>query len=203
MMWGLHNIGQELRRHAPYTALGTASGILIMFCLANMEAPRSFSTNVFWMLHPIHVLLSGLVTGGVYRRHSDGHVWATALIGYVGAIGVATLSDCFIPYVGEYLLGLPHKGLHAGFLEKWWLVNPLAALGVGIACWRPSTRFPHFGHVLLSTWASLFHINMAIGTPVGASGLAIIALLLFLAVWIPCCTSDVIFPLLFTAHNKT
>ncbi len=56
----------------------------------------------------------------------------------------------------------------------------------------------HPFHVLLSTWASLFHMTMALGKDVGPLTLAVIPVFLFLAVWIPCCTSDVVFPLLFS-----
>jgi len=105
--------------------------------------------------------------------------------------------------VGEVMLGMPNRGLHIGFIEKWWLVNPLAIVGVLIACFRPTTKFPHAGHVLLSTWASLFHIIMAIG---GGSlhwfVFVAIFLFLFFAVWIPCCLSDIIFPLLFVKEKS-
>ena len=53
-------------------------------------------------------------------------------------------------------------------------------------------------HVLLSTWASLFHMTMALGENVTLLALAVIPAFLFLAVWIPCCTSDIVFPLLFS-----
>jgi hypothetical protein len=54
------------------------------------------------------------------------------------------------------------------------------------------------GHVLLSTWASLFHIIMSIGgKSLNWFVYAAIFLFLFLAVWIPCCVSDIVFPLLF------
>jgi hypothetical protein len=57
------------------------------------------------------------------------------------------------------------------------------------------TKFPHAGHVLLSTWASLFHIIMAKGQVVSLLSYAVIFLFLFLAVWLPCCLSDIVFPL--------
>ena len=194
----VHTIGWELRRHAPFTAFGTLTGIVIMAVMVTAEVPRPLSQGLFWTLHPVHVLLSALVTAGVYRRHSEGKLWATVIIGYVGSIGIATLSDSLIPYLGEFLVDLPHRGVHVGFIEKWWLVNPLAILGIGIAYFRSSTRFPHAGHVLLSTWASLFHIIMAIGPPVGLFTLILIAVFLFAAVWVPCCTSDIVFPMLFS-----
>ena len=134
----------------------------------------------------------------MYRVHSAGKLWTTILVGYVGSVGIATLSDCIIPYVGESLLNLPNKGVHLGFLEKWWLVNPLAAIGIAVACLWPGTKFPHAGHVLLSTWASLFHMTMAMGTELDLVTAAVVLVFLFLAVWIPCCTSDIVFPLLFS-----
>jgi hypothetical protein len=120
------------------------------------------------------------------------------LIGYTGTISIATLSDSIIPYLGEILLNLPNKGIHIGFIEKWWIVNPFAILGIAIAYFNPTTKFPHLGHVLLSTWASLFHIIMALGGIINWGLLITTFLFLFLAVWIPCCTSDIVFPLLFT-----
>jgi len=194
----VRTIGRELRRHAPFTAFGTVTGIVIMAVIVTVQAPRSLSQGLFWTFHPLHVLLSALVTAGMYRLHSKGKLWVTIVIGYVGSIGIATLSDSLIPYVGELLLDLPHKGVHLGFIEKWWLVNPLAAVGIGIAYLKPKTRFPHAGHVLFSTWASLFHITMAISPGVDVCTLILIAVFLFTAVWVPCCTSDIVFPLLFS-----
>lgn len=191
-------IGKELKAHAPFTIVGTLTGVAIMAVLLTAEVPRSLSASLFWTFHPIHVFLSALVTAGMYRLHGRGKLWATIVIGYVGSIAIATLSDCIIPYVGECLLELPNKGVHLGFIEKWWLVNPLAAVGIAVAYYWPRTKFPHAGHVLLSTWASLFHITMAMGEQPDMTRLAIVPVFLFLAVWVPCCTSDIVFPLLFS-----
>jgi len=187
----------ELRRHAPFTALGTLSGALIMLLLWWWDVPRQLSTTLFWTLHPLHVLLSALVTTAMYRRHAPRRWWRLLLIGYIGSVGIATLSDSLIPFAGEWLLHLPQRGLHLGFIEKWWLVNPLAVLGIFIGVAWPQTRVTHAGHVLLSTWASLFHMTMAMHGALDLTGVLIVIVFLFLAVWIPCCTSDIVFPLLF------
>ena len=194
----LKSIAKELHSHAPFTAFGALTGIVIMAAIVVAKAPRTLSVTLFWGFHPLHVLLSALVTAAMYRRHSKGNLLATLAIGYFGSVGIATLSDCLIPYVGEWLLNLPHRGIHWGFIEKWWLVNPLAIAGIAIACYWPKTGFPHAGHVLLSTWASLFHMTMALGEAVDVFTLVLITVFLFLAVWIPCCTSDIVFPLLFS-----
>jgi len=195
-------IANELRVHAPYTALGTLTGIVIMALIVVLQIPREISVTLFWTTHPLHVLLSALVTAAMYRRHSTGNWWRTLVIGYVGTIGPATLSDSIFPYVGEWLLQLPHREVHIGFIEKWWLVNPLALLGIAWGYFRPVTCFPHAGHVLLSTWASLFHITMALGTEVSAATMILIAVFLFVAVWVPCCTSDIVFPLLWVKGGR-
>ncbi len=193
----IKNISHELKAHVPFTIFGTLTGIVIMVVIVYMRIPDGFSRTLFWTLHPLHVFLSALVTAGMYRLHSKPRLWVTILIGYCGSIGIATLSDSVIPYAGEYLLDLPNRGIHFGFIEKWWLVNPLALLGIAIACLWPKTKFPHAGHVLLSTWASLFHMTMALGEELSVFTMVLIAVFLFLAVWVPCCASDIIFPLLF------
>jgi hypothetical protein len=199
-------ISKELKAHAPFTVFGAITGIFVMLVFRNI--PHKLSYNIFYILHPIHVVLSALVTTSMYELHTCPRIgikcitarcnlWALLVIGYVGSIGIATLSDSLIPYLAETLLGLPNRGIHIGFIEKWWLINPLAILGIAIAYFRPTTKFPHSGHVLLSTWASLFHIIMAIGGSLSWFSYAAIFVFLFIAVWFPCCLSDIIFPLLF------
>ena len=192
---------KELTQHAPFTFFGAISGIILMMFF--QQTPENISYNVFYILHPIHVVLSALVTVSMYEFHKcrgkgkKCNLWILLVIGYVGSIGIATISDSLIPYLGELMLGMPKRGIHIGFIEKWWLVNPLAIVGVAIAYYMPSTKFPHAGHVLLSTWASIFHMIMAIGQPLSWSMYLGVFFFLFLAVWIPCCVSDIVFPLLF------
>ena len=196
-------IVKELRDHAPFTVFGALTGVIIMLAIVYAKVPRSVSEAMFWTFHPFHVLLSAMATAGMYRLHSKGSLWMTILVGYLGAIGISTLSDSLVPYLGEYLLDLPHRAIHLGFIEKWWLVNPLAIIGIAIAWLWPRTKFPHAGHVLLSTWASLFHMTMAIGTQLNLATLVAIPAFLFLAVWVPCCASDIIFPLLFSKERDS
>lgn len=204
-MW--KKVSKELKHHAPFTIFGALTGIIIMFFF--QELPSDLSYNIFYVLHPLHVVLSALVTTSLYGMYKCGKirgkcsVWSLLLIGYFGAIGIAALSDSVIPFLGETLLGLPNREIHLGFIEKWWLVNPLAILGVAIAYFRPQTKFPHAGHVLFSTWASLFHIIMALGEGLSCYLYIFIFFFLFLAVWLPCCISDIIFPLLFVGKKET
>ncbi|MBU0571314.1 MAG: hypothetical protein KJ995_03850 [Candidatus Omnitrophica bacterium] len=198
----LRTILKELKHHAPFTILGALSGILIMVIFRNISQKTAYT--LFYVFHPFHVFLSALVTASLYSLYNRTNagirkysILAILLIGFAGSIGIATLSDSLIPYIGETLLKMPHREAHIGFIEKWWLVTPLAFAGILIAYFKPATKFPHAGHVFISTWASLFHVLMAERSIIGLFTYAMIFLFLFIAVWVPCCLSDIVFPLLF------
>ena len=191
----------ELRAHAPFTALGTLAGIGLLLGLVALRITAGTSHVLFAVLHPLHVLLSAQATIATYRRAEGAGFWRILAIGYLGGVGIGTLSDCLIPYLGEWMLGLPNPGFHFGFIEEWWLVNPLAFLGIALGSWSARTRVPHALHVWISTGASLFHVAMAMSGMPSVAVLGGIAVFLFLSVWLPCCTSDIVFPLLF-APNK-
>ncbi len=206
----INQITKELKHHAPFTSFGALTGILIL--IVSLKIPKEISYNIFYILHPIHVVLSALVTASIYKLHTCDHftrkcikgscnLWILLLIGYIGSVGIATLSDSIIPFLGEILLDMPNREIHLGFIEKWWLVNPLAIIGVLFAYFKPTTKVPHAGHVLLSTWASLFHILMAAGGSMPWFSYIALFVFLFIAVWTPCCLSDIVFPLLFV-RNK-
>ncbi len=108
----------ELKRHAPFTILGAITGIIIMIIFYDL--PSKISYNVFYILHPIHIVMSALATASMYELHIKKryNLWVLILIGYFGSIGIATLSDSVIPYLGEGLLHLPNREIHIGFIEN-------------------------------------------------------------------------------------
>ena len=199
-------IAHELRHHVPFTIFGAVTGILIAVAFVYTRMPPRASHGLFMVFHPAHVLLSTVVTTAMFRLHARRGFVATLLVGYVGSVGIGTLSDSLIPYVSELLLQAHdqhiHAHVHLGFIEEWYLVNPAALVGIALAYWRPKTRMPHAGHVLVSTWASLSHILMSAGSEnIGGWTLAAVPVILFVAVWVPCCTSDIVFPLLFAGGD--
>ncbi|MCG2712896.1 MAG: hypothetical protein L6416_11325 [Candidatus Omnitrophica bacterium] len=199
-------IVKELKAHAPFTFFGALTGIIFMFLFKNLGHEKAES--LFYVFHPLHVLLSAIATAAMYKQYQCAqdrkqcNIFYLLAVGYVGAIGVATLSDSLMPYVGEVLLKMPHAEAHVGFLEQPLLINAMAIIGITIAYYNPGTKFPHYGHVLLSTWATLFHVIMAGGQSGSMLFYFIIFLFLFAAVWLPCCISDIVFPLLFVKEAK-
>ncbi|MHC4293836.1 MAG: hypothetical protein ACYSTX_06020 [Planctomycetota bacterium] len=215
----------ELKGHAPFTAFGAVLGIVFMLLFKNIT--QTGSEALFAIFHPGHVVLSAVVTASMFRIHTlKKQILLVFIIGYIGSIGVATLSDIIIPHIGSDLLGLDipahseyhvHEGdayieyeyteiirdkkIHLGFIEEWYIVNPAAILGILLAYFLPRTKFPHAGHVLISTWASSSYLLMNLQAQITAFDILGIFVTLFIATWLPCCISDIIFPLLFVKSD--
>jgi hypothetical protein len=202
-MW--KNIINELEHHLPFTIFGASTGIVVMLLFKNL--PQNISYKIFYILHPLHVVLSTLVSVSIYKLYKAGGVkniysmlMLLLMVG-VGAIGIATLSDSIFPYIAETILKMPHRELHIGFIEEWWIVNPAALLGLAIAYFMPTTKIPHAAHILVSTWAKLFHVIMAISGVLYWHSYFVIFFFLIIGVWLPCCFSDIVFPLLFVGKD--
>ena len=200
----LKRIGLELVHHIPFTAIGALIGIGAMALVSLLNTPMNVSESLFYTFHPLHIVFSALVTTAIYRKQKNHKLWLVFIVGYVGSVGIATLSDAIIPYLEGRSLHIAME-FHLPFLEtevmpfigvpEWILVNAAAVIGIVIGFFKPNTRLPHLMHILLSTWASLFGFT-AFGTADWLPLLPILFVFLFLAVWIPCCVSDIVFPLL-------
>ncbi len=216
------HILMELKGHLPFTAIGCLLGIVFM--LTFRRAGISGSHSLFSFFHPLHVLLSAIVSSSMIQLHSIKRSFLMVLvIGFLSAVGTATLSDIVMPHIGARVLGLDipgesqihsaghanetngslehdikgHHKMHLGFIEEWYLVNPAAIIGIIIGFLRPHTKFPHAGHILISTWATVSYLLMDIGSTMTISVALEVFSVLFLSVLIPCVISDIIFPLLF------
>ena len=205
-------IWKELKNHSPFTLFGALTGIICMVVFRNLA--HETSLKIFYVFHPSHVLLSAIVTTAIFHQYTRTRNFLVVfLIGFIGSIGIGTVSDSLIPYIGELSLGMhiemhahEHAGFaeqaHIGFIEAWYIVIPAAVAGVLIGFFRPTTKFPHAGHVLLSMWASSFHMLMAMGAEFSVWILGGSFVFLFAAVIVPCCFSDIIFPLLFVKSTE-
>lgn len=195
----LEHIASELKDHAPFTAFGAVVGVVVMGIVSLTKLAQGVSQDTFHVLHPAHLLLSSIVTSAVYRRH-ERNLGATMAVGFVGSVGICSISDVVMPYVGGALLG-GSMTFHLCILEHPWLTVPAALVGAAIGTFvLRLTKCPHAAHVLISTLASLFYL-MAFGVADWLPRFPLVFVLLFLAVWIPCCTSDVVFPHLFTKRT--
>jgi len=243
-------VAKELKKHAPFTLVGSLTGIVCMLLFKNFSVEANH--QLFQFFHPAHVVLSAVITASLFKlRAGKTSLLMILVVGYVGSIGVATLSDCIIPFLGETILGVavpshaalhtspeqatqdtlqtdadhdhehdhdldhevapepehshgPH--LHLGFIEDWYIVNPAALLGILLAFWIPHeklhTQLPHASHVFISVWASSFHVLMNTTGDFSVPMIFGLGVVLFIAVLLPCCISDIIFPMLLISSDQ-
>ena len=189
-------IVRELGRHIPFTALGSVTGIVVMVITLRLSLSEKTLHGLFETMHPAHVFLSAIVSAAMFRRYRK-NLLIGVIVGMVASVGIGTLSDIILPYLGGLLMGAQME-FHLAFIHEWYLVNTAALAGVAVGLWRPVTRVPHAGHILISTWASLFYL---IGYGHGSWPWPAVFVVLVFAVWIPCCTSDIIFPLFFVGKE--
>lgn len=194
------HIATELKEHAPFTAVGAVVGVVVMAAVSLVKLGPEVSYYAFHLLHPTHMLLSSIVTAAMFRLHR-GSVGSSIAVGFLGATVICMISDVLFPYMGGAVLGA-RMSLHLDLLEHPWIVVIPGLVGAAIGALTGRwTRCPHAAHVLISTLASLFYL-MAFGLVGGVLIFPLVFVVLFLAVWIPCCMSDIVFPLLFVKKRR-
>ena len=92
-------------------------------------------------------------------------------------------------------------------IRKWGLVLPFAVIGVFVGMTAAagvsrSTFFSHSLHVLASTAASIFYLIAPLD-PIGwIEQIGRIFIFIIVAVMVPCCLSDIVFPLLMSRSAR-
>lgn len=200
----------ELREHLPYSIFSVAFGMIILGLLTfgsailgthNISEP---SKGLFHIFHPIHLLFSATATTAMFWRHEK-RILKAIIIGFIGAVGICGISDIFIPYIAGFLLGVKMQ-LHVCIIEHPGLILPFVVAGVFTGLIVPnttqkSTIFSHTAHVLISSMASIFYlISFGLVDWIHVAGMVFVFMVL--AVIIPCCASDIVFPLLLTKRLK-
>jgi len=183
---------RELKHHAPFT-LGASllAGVLVAIFYSMGRVP---SEALFEIMHPGHVLVSAIATSALYWKYNKSYLGAISS-GVIGAILIGSLSDVIFPFLAGNLFSL-HTHFHLPIIEKPFLILGVAGLGAVLGMYGDFFRVSHFLHVFLSIFASLFYL-LAFSVEMSAGAILLISGLVFLAVYIPCCVSDIVFPLFF------
>jgi hypothetical protein len=187
----------ELKEHLPFTLLVSlvAGALVAIFYLIG----RVPSEELFDVTHPFHILVSAAATSAIYWKYSGSEVrgkWVkTVLVGVGGAIIVGSISDVLLPYFAGQLFSL-ETAFHLPLFETPFLILGLAFVGAIIGMYFDVFKITHSLHVFLSVFASLFYL-LAFSNDLSAIGVFLISFVVFLTVYIPCCISDIVFPLFF------
>lgn len=155
--------------------------------------------DLFHLFHPMHMLFSAAATTAMFWRY-ERKVAKAVIVGLIGAIGVCGLSDIVMPHLSLTLLGMSMPW-HICVIEHPQMVISFAAIGILVglgasAGVHQSTFFSHSLHVLSSSMASIFYLIGPFSRLGWIDSIGVVFLFIVLAVMIPCCLSDIVFPTL-------
>lgn len=212
----------ELREHVPFSVTAVTIGLIVAGTICVLSLGTELGVEAasgadhdhddgpaqlfFHLFHPAHMLFSATATAAMYCRY-DRKIAKAVVIGLIGAIGVCGISDIAMPHVSLMVLGVKAPW-HVCVYEHPGLVIPFAIVGVivGVAASGgviKSTFISHSLHVLASTMASIFYMVGPLGLVAWIEDLGKVFVFVVLAVMVPCCLSDIVFPLLMSRQART
>jgi hypothetical protein len=185
---------EELFEHLPFTFFAGILAIILVGISYFLNFGVSFFESSFYIIHPAHIFVSAAASSAMFYRHKK-NIFLGVVIGLFGAILIGTISDALIPFLGGSIIGI-NLSFHLPIFEEPFIILGVALLGSLLGIYSKISKMPHFIHVFLSVFASLFYLFSFgeitnVFVILGALIIAVIAVLSF------CCFSDIIFPLFF------
>jgi len=201
---GLRHVREELLAHLPFSIFSTVGGMMLVAILTFIgqpfygEALPGAFRELFHIFHPIHMLFSATATTAMFWQY-ERRIIKALIVGLAGATLVCGASDILIPHAGGLMLGVKMH-FHVCIIEHPGLVLPFAAVGVVTGFLASghivrATVFSHAVHVLISSSASLLYL-VSFGLTDWIHNAGWVFVFVVLAVMVPCCFSDIVFPLL-------
>ncbi len=197
----------ELSHHLPYTVISSliAMAAVWYFGMVQMQqhADRGWVTELRWsfhVLHPLHVCLSAITTTSVLWRF-ERKLAKTLIVGVLGSVIPCGLSDYIVPFIGGRILGQPMQ-LHICLIDHPMLILPFLLVGLlsGLLFEgqvSDHSIFSHGAHVFVSSLAALLYLVSFgfTGWMTDINFVFPVLLVVVMAVWIPCCISDIVVPI--------
>jgi len=208
----LNLIAAEFAHHLPYTTVGSLIAMAVVWWFGtnlinegHADQLLTQSRASFHLFHPLHICLSAIATTSLFWRY-ERSVPRAIWVGAWATILPCGLSDYVFPYLGGLLVG-QSMHLHVCLIEEPQLFFPFLALGILGGFWaekrlRGSHLFSHGAHVFVSSGASLLYL-ISFGFTAWMADVRFVFpafATIVLAVWVPCCISDIVVPVS-TAHR--
>ncbi|UCH21163.1 MAG: hypothetical protein JSU83_22070 [Deltaproteobacteria bacterium] len=194
----------ELGHHFPYSIMGAIIALILMGILTFFAVlmrtenliPKA-TRELFHILHPVHILFSSVATTAMFWKHQK-KLAKAVMIGFFGSILICGISDIILPFWGGIILGF-NMTMHVCMIEKPLLILTFAIVGIlaGLLVTKSiehSTEYSHSTHVLISSLASISYL-LAYGLQYWTYMVGGVFIITVLAVMVPCCASDIAFPL--------
>ncbi len=206
----LRHVFHELKEHLPFTIISSIAAMVIVGIMTFLEFTlkediiTQGSRNLFHIFHPVHILFSATATTAMFWRYEK-RLLKAIIIGVLGSILICGVSDVIIPYCSGFVFGMDFE-FHICILDHPFIILPFVAIGifVGIIAMErveKTTFFSHSGHVFTSSMASMLYL-ISFGLVDWFDHVGSVFIIIILAVIIPCCSSDIVYPLLLTKERK-
>ncbi len=205
----LKHVLTELIEHLPFTVVSSIVALVIVGIMTAVvftlkeDVIAQGSQKLFHIFHPVHILFSATATTAMFWRYEKKVVKAV-IIGLTGSLLVCGVSDVIIPFFSGIFFGKSFE-FHLCIVEHPFIILPFVTTGIVIGLIamekvQKTTFFSHSGHVFTSSMASMLYL-ISFGLVDWFNHVGSVFIIIIVAVIIPCCTSDIIFPLLFTKEG--
>jgi hypothetical protein len=206
----LKHVLSELIEHLPFTVVSSIVALILVGIMSaavfnlKEDVIAKGSQKLFHIFHPVHILFSSTVTTAMFWRHEK-KMMKAVIIGLLGSILICGVSDVIIPFCSGIFFNKKFD-FHLCILEHPLLILPFVTTGIVIGLIamekvQKTTFFSHSGHVFTSSTASMLYL-ISFGLVDWFNHVGSVFIIILIAVIIPCCTSDIVFPLLFTKEGS-
>ena len=206
----LKHVITELIDHLPFTVVSSIVALILVGIMTAVafafkeDVIAQGSQKLFHIFHPVHILFSATATTAMFWRYEKKVVKAV-IIGLTGSLLVCGVSDVIIPFFSGFFFGKNFE-FHLCIVEHPFIILPFVITGIVIGLIamekvQKTTFFSHSGHVFTSSMASMLYL-ISFGLVDWFNHVGSVFIIIIIAVIIPCCTSDIIFPLLFIKDGK-
>jgi hypothetical protein len=158
-------------------------------------------SDMHYLFHAMHIILSAAATTALFYKY-ERRVVKAFIIGILGAVLWCSLSDVVLPYLAGVMMGIDME-IHACIIEHPALILPFIGSGIilGVMINNRKAYLAHGGHVFASSLASVLYLY-GYGLDILPWMYPILFVIMILAVVIPCCLSDILFPILFVRDKQ-
>lgn len=192
-------IMHELTEHIPFTAIAVAATIAIMAILILNSNILQYTLGLFEFFHPAHIFFSAIVSAAIFYKYKK-NILLALISSMIISVIIGSVSDIIFPYLGSLLFNL-QTSFHLEALEEPIIIFGTAFFGAIVGISTRYTKFPHFLHVFISLFASLLYI-LAYSSNFTSINYFFIFIITTISVVVPCCMSDIVFPILFQGRRK-
>lgn len=211
------SVSEELVHHTPYAIAAVGLSLIVLSFLSFFglggggKHAHDHSSGLHTLFHSFHFLHIAFATTGsiiTFSRFSR-NMLKGFIISLISALFFCTVSDVIVPYLAGQMLGVKMH-LHICLISEMHNIVPFLLIGLlnGLIMSQHDhsnkghySVITHFSHIFTSALASLFYM-VSEGFTMWHEQMGLLAIVLILAVVIPCTFADVIVPIFFARVRK-